>query len=328
MKQHLLFLLCIQSIYTFSKTLLPFKDLNQPIAPDYAEARNWSALPFRKDAADMYPKAEGWVSDSLKDVDVFYVYPTLYSKGKTWNADISNNNLNNRIDKYPVKYQASVFNAVGRVYAPRYRQAIIASYFDTTGSGKKALDFAYEDIKRAFEYYLKYYNNGRPIIIASHSQGTTHCRRLLKDYFDTPAMKAKLVCAYVVGYEIYKEDYTILTPCKNATETNCYLTWSTFRDGYQHEGKLKFYGNVCINPISCSIDTTVAVSSSGILLNVNRKKRFTTTAYIKKEYLSVKTNMLFMKKADILHTVDFNLFWFDIRKNVAERVKVYLKKDN
>jgi hypothetical protein len=38
--------------------------------------------------------------------------------------------------------------------------------------------------------------------------------------------------------------------------------------------------------------------------------------------------MLFMKKADILHTVDFNLFWFDIRKNVAERVKVYLKKDN
>lgn len=326
MKQHLLFLLCIQSTYTFSKTLLPFKDLNQPKPPDYAEARNWSALPFRKDAADMYPKEEGWVSDSLKDVDVFYVYPTLYSKGKTWNADISNNNLNNRIDKYPVKYQASVFNAVGRVYAPRYRQAIISSYFDTTGSGKKALDFAYEDIKRAFEYYLKYYNNGRPIIIASHSQGTTHSRRLLKDYFDTPAMKAKLVCAYVVGYEIYKQDYAILTPCKNATETNCYLTWSTFRDGFHHEGKLKFYGNVCINPISWSIDTTVAVSSSGILLNVNRKKRFTTTAYIKKEYLSVKTNMLFMKKADILHSVDFNLFWFDIRKNVSERVKEFLSR--
>jgi hypothetical protein len=39
-------------------------------------------------------------------------------------------------------------------------------------------------VKTAFLYYLQHYNNGRPIIIASHSQGATHGKRLLKEFFD------------------------------------------------------------------------------------------------------------------------------------------------
>ncbi len=41
-----------------------------------------------------------------------------------------------------------------------------------------AFDLAYEDLKTAFENYLKHYNKGRPIIIASHSQGSLHALRL------------------------------------------------------------------------------------------------------------------------------------------------------
>lgn len=327
MKKYIFLFLAIQSILTFSKSLPPFKDTDQPKAPDYADTKNWSALPFRKDAADLHPKNENWINDSLKDVDVFYIYPTLYAKGNTWNADLNNKKLNKRLDNLPIKYQASIFNQVGRVYAPRYRQAIIDSYFDTTGSGEKALDFAYEDVKIAFEYYLKYYNNGRPIIIASHSQGTTHCRRLLKDYFDTPDMKSKLVCAYIVGYEVNKESYKILTPCEDANETNCYVTWSTFKDGFQYKDKLHYFGNVCVNPISWKIDSAKATSKGGVLLNVNRKKKFVTTAHMEDAHLLVKTNLTFMRKKDILHLVDFNLFWFDVRKNVAQRVAAYVNKN-
>ncbi len=43
-----------------------------------------------------------------------------------------------------------------------------------------AFEIAYADVKAAFEFYLKIYNNYRPIIIASHSQGTKHTGRLLK----------------------------------------------------------------------------------------------------------------------------------------------------
>lgn len=311
--------------FAFAKGLPPFNQNNQPAAPDYSNEQYWSALPFRKDAADMFPKKEGWVNDSLKKVDVFYVYPTLYAKGNTWNADVNDKHLNKRLDHLPVRYQASVFNQVGRVYAPRYRQGIINCFFDTTDNGKQALDFAYEDVKRAFRYYLDHYNHGRPIIIASHSQGTTHCRRLIKDFFDTPEKKEQLVAAYIIGYETNQETYSVLTPCEQAEETNCYITWSTFKDGFEYKDHLKYFGNVCVNPVTWKRDTATATTHGGILLNVNKKHFFTTTAHITGHYLSAKTNLTFMKRKDVLHLVDYNLFWWDIRKNVAQRVDAYLK---
>lgn len=303
-----------------------FSKQDQPKAPDYSNEKYWSALPFKKDKADMIPKSESCINDSLKEVDVFYIYPTLYMKGKTWNADVDNKKLNKRIDKFPVKYQASVFNVSARVYAPRYRQAIVAVYKDSTAPRKEVLDFAYQDVKNAFEYYLKNYNNGRPIIIASHSQGSTHARELIKEYFDTPETKSKLVCAYVVGFAMYPEEYKVLTPCEDANENNCYVTWASFKDGFEYQDTLKDFlvGKVCVNPISWKMDTINAVGKGGFLLNENRKKLFQTSAKIHENYLWVKTNMTFVRKTNTLHLLDYNLYWFDIRQNVADRVKTYL----
>ena len=225
-----------------------------------------------------------------------------------------------------VKFQASVFNQVGRIYAPRYRQAHIKSFYDSTENGKAALDFAYEDVKKAFEYYLRNYNNGRPIIIASHSQGSFHARRLLKDYFDTPEMKQKLVCAYVIGFGIYPEKYELLKPCNDALATNCYVTWSSFKKGYTPENVNMLFGKICVNPISWKTNNEKATSKSGILLNLNRKKLFKSEVQIKENYLWVKTNMLIVRKINVMHLADYNLYWYDIRKNVADRVTEYWKK--
>ncbi len=304
--------------------LPPFKETKTPEAPDYSNEFYWSTLPFREDAADMIPKSETWISDSIKQVDVFYIYPTLFTKGNTWNADLQDKKLNKRIDHLPVKYHASVFNQVGRVYTPRYRQANIDAYFDTTDARQQCFDLAYQDIKTAFEYYLQHYNNGRPIIIASHSQGTTHSRRLLKDFFDTPEMKAKLVCAYAVGYALYRDSYEVLTPCQKPEETNCYVTWATFKEGFEYKDKLNYFGDVCVNPVSWTTDTTKAYGNSGILLNVNRKKKFKASAQIHQQYLWSKTNLTFMRRKNILHLVDYNLFWYDIRKNAQQRTAAYL----
>lgn len=146
-----------------------FNANDQPAAPDYSQEKYWSALPFRKDAADVIPGGEQWIDDSLKQVDVFYIYPTVYTSGNTWNSDDNDAAQNKRVDTKPVHYQASVFNASCRVYVPRYRQAILKSFYNKE-EGAKALDFAYQDVKRAFQYYMEHYNHGRPIIIASHSQ--------------------------------------------------------------------------------------------------------------------------------------------------------------
>ncbi|GIR73695.1 MAG: hypothetical protein CM15mP76_04220 [Prochlorococcus sp.] len=70
--------------------------------------------------------------------------------------------------------QASAFNGSCNIYAPEYRQATYFSFFDKDDNGKKALDLAYEDIENAFNYFLEFFNNGKPFIIAAHSQGALH----------------------------------------------------------------------------------------------------------------------------------------------------------
>ena len=58
---------------------------------------------------------------------------------------------------------------------------------------------AYNDIKQAFDTFLEKFNNGRPIIIAGHSQGAGHAKRLLQDFFDNKPLQEKLVAAYLIG---------------------------------------------------------------------------------------------------------------------------------
>ncbi len=319
----LFFLLLGLPLLCVAQNLGNFKPELQPSAPDYSVEKNWSALPFRKDAGDFTLKKETWISDSLKAVDVFYIYPTLYRKGNTWCADLNNEKLNKQIDKFPVRFHTSIFNSIARVYAPRYRQAIIESFYDTTGNGNKALDFAYQDVKASFEYYMKYYNHGRPIIIVSHSQGTAHARRLLKEYFDTPDMKKQLVCAYIVGYGIYPENYTVLEPCLNPTQTNCYVSWASFKDLHIPSKNNLLYGKFCVNPITWTTDTSKAFSKCGIFLNLNHKP-YATNAKIKDQYLWVNTKLPIVKRMKVLHVVDFNLFWYEIRKNASDRLKNYL----
>lgn len=321
----ILFSLFVQAA-TISCAQLPekFNAADQPTAPDYSLEKNWSALPFRKDAADKIPKAEKWVDDSLKTADVFYVYPTIYESGNTWNADLENKALNKKIDSKPVQYQASVFNQSARVFAPRYRQSIIKAFYDKE-NGPASLAFAYEDVKRAFEYYLENYNNGRPFIIASHSQGTYHARRLLKEVIDNTPLSKKMVAAYVIGYAIDTTMYKVLEPCRNENETGCYITWATYKKGYVPDG-IALYGNICINPLTwtSSLEPAAKVCSKGaILLNFNKKYVNSICAEIHDNYLWVENSLPIVSKMNNLHIADYNLFWYDIRENVKKRVAAF-----
>lgn len=322
----LLSLLCF-SIFAQHNNLPAFRAADQPAAPDYTQEKYWSALPFREDAPDVVPPTETWISDSLKDVDVFYIYPTIYHKGKMWNEDLNDEKLNRKIDKLPVKFQASAFNATCRVYAPRYRQSILQVYYDSI-NGPKSLDFAYQDVKTAFQYYLDHYNHGRPIIIASHSQGSNHAIRLMHDFFDGTPLNKQLVCAYVIGMGIDPSAYKVIKPCGMPRETDCYVTWSSFKQGYNAHGIL--CGKVCVNPITWSRDSALvpATASQGsIFLKVRHKKwQHAASAQIHHDYLWVHNTLPFVRSWNTLHLMDYNLFWYDIRKNVADRVRAYLKK--
>ncbi|HSU29417.1 MAG TPA: DUF3089 domain-containing protein, partial [Chitinophagaceae bacterium] len=155
--------------------------------PDYKDLFYWAAHPGKKDMSDSI--APFLVSEKHEELaDVFFLHPTTYTKNmrnSMWNADLHDNSVNENTDERTILYQASVFNNCCRVFAPRYRQAHLKAYFSPASEASQmAFDLAYEDLKTAFQYYLDHDNNGRPIVIAAHSQGAMHAVRLLKEFFD------------------------------------------------------------------------------------------------------------------------------------------------
>jgi len=307
-----------------------FANENVSLVPDYSVEKNWAVLPFREDAADVVPKDEEWISDSLKTVDVFFVYPTIYTKGSNWLVSVDDKKWNKKIDKTAIRFQASTFNKTGRVYSPRYRQAILHSFVDDTGNGREALDYCYSDVKAAFEYYMEHYNQGRPIVLAAHSQGTFHARQLMKEFFDNPKDKEQLVCAYLVGFRVDEGDYEFIKFCDEPDETNCYVGWATYKEGHKPNFKPRIIdfvmANKSVNPISWQTDTLEAESKSAVLLGIEKKKRFKTKARVKDGLVWVKTKTPIARRWTNLHVMDYNLFWNDIRENVALRVEKYWER--
>jgi len=308
-----------------------FEDEKHAVAPDYSIEKNWSALPFRKDVADALPKNENWISDSLKEVDVFYVHPTIYQKGPLWNAGLDMEKVNQKVDKYPVRLQASVFNANCRVYAPRYRQAVVKVFYNDSEDGNKALDLAYQDVKRAFNYFLKNQNNGRPFIIAGHSQGTHHARRLLREVIDTTELKNRMVAAYVIGFAVTDTMYDNLKLCSSPNETGCFVSWMSFSEGYQPTGTW-FRSTQSINPLTWTTDTSIVVVedySSTVVFNpkkIRTRKMQVQVKDIGGKVLWVDTKSPWFRLMKNLHVADYGLFYLDIRKNVKTRIDSYFKK--
>jgi hypothetical protein len=148
---------------------------------------HWASLPDKNDPADRVPlKSDFTDNQAQAKVDVF-LFTLLFTRKNLrpseWNADVNDADMNQKVDESTILNQASVFNGSCRVYAPRYRQAHYQAFVTKNLTDKvQSLDLAYSDVKASFEYYLQHYNQGRPIVIASHSQGTVHAKRLIKEF--------------------------------------------------------------------------------------------------------------------------------------------------
>jgi hypothetical protein len=308
--------------------------------PDYSNLDYWAAHPFKNDPSDSVPKPlrESFIVDST--VDVFFLYPTSYTdkvKSLGWNAPIDDANLNAKTDYSSILYQASIFNIAGRVFAPRYRQANYFAYLpitkEDTTNAIAAFELAYSDIKKAFEYYIANYNNGRPIIIASHSQGTTHAKRLLKEFFDGKNLQNKLVAAYLVGMPVEPDYFTSLKPCENENQTNCFCTWRTFKEDYKPDYVLKEpFTAIVTNPISWNNNqpTTIRKNNTGaVLQNFNKLVPAVTNACVKDGVLWAQRPHFFgsfLLRTKNYHIADYNFYYQSVRANVANRVKLFWKK--
>lgn len=309
------------------------------VAPDYSLVKNWAALPTKKDPADKVPKRSNLTNEQdSAGADVFFLhYTTFYFTLLKTNTKLNNVVVNSMTDHLSIKYQASVFNGSCKVYAPRYRQASIYSFFNTESEkGKRTLDFAYEDIKKAFEYYLAHYNNDRPFIIASHSQGSYHAQRLIKEYIDTnPELYKKFICAYIVGWA-NQDNYSTLVPCDSASQTGCFMGWQTTRWKTKRTNhlfnKMLFKpADVCVNPLTWTSDTSYVgrdKNKGGEPIFMRKIHPRVCDAQIHDHLLWIHHPRKLGYNGYMLHYhfFDYNLFYMNIRENVKLRVDNFLIK--
>lgn len=298
---------------------------------DYSLPQHWAALP-----SQLPPALAKYCADTSlwAKADVFYVYPTLNTakKDKRWNVPIDDLTQRQKVLETALPFQASAFVEAGRFFAPFYRSAHLRSYYVDGTEGKQALELAYADVRAAFLYYLKHENKGRPIILAGHSQGSTHCGLLLKEFFDGKPLQQQLIAAYLPGIGILPSDLKEIPLMTRPSATGGYLTWNTFKKRLDKKSYEKWYkGRAVVNPVTWTTDTLASKEAHKGFLYLDQhlyKNLFQTHLIDGAIWIDRPKGKFLLMSISMrnYHIGDINLFWQDIRENARLRVLEFDQK--
>lgn len=222
--------LCVAYLYrddifqTIQDPRQPFQTYTKPVAPDYNTAEAWLAQPDLALDPFEHPSAG----------DVFVVVPSVYRGGKHWVLRSDDLKRKSKLQRIVRPNYVAPYGSAGRLFAPYYRQASLYSFMTAREDARKAQDFAYQDVKRAFEVFLESSPPERPIVLVGHNQGASHVQRLLADFFKGK-LKQRLAAAYVVDYPLPLDSFdttlTGLTPCESSVDTGCINAFGAFMPG-------------------------------------------------------------------------------------------------
>ena len=299
-------------------------------AIDYSDVNNWLSLPENTD----------------KDVDVIYYYPTCYFPAEGSDvvvADITDEGMRTGAHGLLVGH-ASVFADSCNVFAPYYRQ-ISGDYALTATNEENAALFRYaaaQDATAALDYYFENLNNGRPFILAGHSQGSETSLFLLADYFkEHPEYLERMVAAYLTGYSVTESllaENTHLKFAKGADDTGVIVSWNTEGpNNIDKHNAVVLEGALSINPLNWKTDETYAgvEENMGSLINgeitegvadaqLNLERgTVITTADVS---YAMEPAMAPFFGPESFHGYEYGFFYNNIKVNVAERIAAYMAK--
>lgn len=314
----------------------------------YARADMWIARP------DKAGNPALWTPTGFKPADkpeaaVFFVHPTSFLDTATWNAPLDNADANGRAALF-LRGQASAFNSVGAIWAPRYRQATFGAFLTSKSSAQKALDFAYRDVLAAFDQFVTEAGD-RPIILAGHSQGALHLSRLLVDRIAGTSLAKRIVAAYVVGWPVsIPADLPKmgLPACSRPDEAGCILSWQSFSEPADpalivdtFDATTGFTGKpragtpmVCTNPITGKPDDSApAEANLGTLIpDMSFQSAQLVTGRVSarcegRGFLTIGRDPpefgQYVLPGNNYHVFDYSLFWANVRKDAERRLAAY-----
>ena len=310
------------------------------VATDYSDEEHWLSLP-----------------EITKDVDAFYIYSTSYiessfEEGAPDYAPLDNPEMIMRaLGEYETN--ASVFEESCNVFVPWYRQMGIKYASEVqkkTGSLDAGLaGLPYTDMKAALDYFFEKCNNGRPFIIAAHSQGSALLKYVLKNYFkEHQDYYKRMVAAYPIGFSITKDDleqYPYLKFAEGESDAGVIISYNTEGPKNVEENannKVVLPGAISINPLNWKRDETYAPASENKGSIVLEKDGDTPVRKIVKLDVDAQVNLArgvivtttkepvtnmpeFFGPASF-HENDYSFFYKNLQENVAKRVAAYMAK--
>ncbi|WP_243136747.1 DUF3089 domain-containing protein [Acetobacterium paludosum] len=308
-------------------------------ATDYSQSNHWLNLP----------------TENNKDVDVFYLYPSAWAKVNADDpiiCDIDNPVMLQQ-SKLAYERQATAFSDIANIYAPYYRQDDAGSTLSMSVDEQQDIvkGVPLTDALAAFDYYIKNYNNGRPFILASHSQGSNVMIYILSEYMKAhPEVNNRMIAAYVIGYSV-TDDYLAQNPnlkfATGAGDTGVIISYNTQAPTIEGTDGVVTPGAKAINPISWTTDETVAPASDNLgSLQLNSDgsvaKNEDGTNIVVKNFADAQVDtakgVIICSTVDVdkyapgsamfgkgvFHSFDFPFYYYDIQANAALRVQNYL----
>lgn len=319
-------------------------------APDYAKPAAWLARPgLPGDPTRFTPPGFAATGGPAA---IFYVAPTTYLAKDRWNAPLGDGPANDRLRLFAAS-QASAFNGVGAVWAPRYRQATIGAFLTGDDRAARAIDFAYHDVARAFDAFVAVQPADRPIILAGHSQGSLHLIRLLREKVAGTPLAARIAAVYAIGWPIsIAADLPAfgLPGCAAPGRARCIVAWQSFAEPAEPRLIADYFDRttglaglarkgtrmLCVNPLTGGGGGAPAAANRGALVphadlaGVDIVRGLVAARCSPEGLLLIGPPPpgygLYVLPGNNYHVFDYALFWADLRADAAARLATFLAR--
>lgn len=288
---------------------------------------------------------------------VFFIHPTSFINRSSWNAPLDNGGdpEAERIARIYLRGMASPFNAASEIWAPRYRQATMGAFLTDSAEADQAIDAAYADVLEAYRYFLSSVAPDTPIVLAGHSQGALHLKRLLAEEVRGSPAAARLVAAYVIGWPVsVQHDLPAMgfPACAVSDQAGCVISWSSFAEPADPASLLNIYATstaldgaqpgktpiLCTNPLTGQFGGTAPASANlGTLVPEDSMQNGELVAGLVPARCDKRGLLLigpppemgsYVLPGNNYHVYDLPLFWANTKADVIQRTEAWASQSN
>jgi len=328
-----------------------YRDVPLPQGANYGQAALWIARPDIASNPALWLPTGVQRNNAAPRAAIFFVHPTSFTESNAWNAPLDHGESRNLAELF-VRSQASAFNGLGQVWAPRYRQATFGAFLTNNDDARQALELAYRDVVAAYEEFIRQAPAGQPIILAAHSQGSMHLMRLLQERIRNAPEASRIAAVYLVGWPVSLSADLPALPlpaCENAEQARCVVSWMSYAEPADPSQILDVWDEtsgprgprrgtdmLCTNPLTGTRNGTSGADRNLGTLIPNEQM---TEATLRPNTVSARCGprgILLIGERDGLpemgnyalpgnnyHVYDYALFWANLRADAERRLTAF-----